>query len=102
MYAGEGENPDDLDWSTVSSGTGFPASPESGEYFLRVDYKPHRLFQYRDGKWYKIEDDNSGAWRVGNRLHQMHINNEDVFTADDGTVQPSKVNLSKAVKPRID
>lgn len=102
MYAGEGENPNDLDWSTVTSGTAFPSNPQNGEYFLRVDYKPHRLFQYVDGKWYKVEDDNDGAWRVGNKLHQLHINNENTFTADDGTTQTSKVNLSKAVKPRID
>lgn len=102
MYATDGTHPDDIDWDTVSSGITFPNDPQTGEYFLRIDYKPHRLFQYRDNKWYKIEDDNSGAWQVGNRLHQMHINNEEEFKADDNTTERARVNLSKAVKPKVD
>ena len=102
MYATDGAHPDDIDWGTVSSGITFPNDPQAGEYFLRIDYKPHRLFQYRDNKWYKIEDDNSGAWQVGNRLHQMHINNEEEFKADDNTTERTRVNLSKAVKPKVD
>ena len=102
MYAHEGIHKDDVDWDTVSSGTRFPDDPQSGEYFLRIDYKPHRLFQYRDNKWYKIEDDNSGAWQAGNRLHNMHINNEEEFKADDNTTERARVNLSKAVKPKVD
>lgn len=102
MYATDSAHPDDIDWETVSSGITFPNDPEEGEYFLRIDYKPHRLFQYRDNKWYKIEDDVSGAWQVGNRLHQMHINNEEEFKADDNTTERARVNLSKAVKPKVD
>lgn len=102
MYAQDGAHPDDIDWNTVSSGITFPNDPQAGEYFLRIDYKPHRLFQYRDNKWYKIEDDTSGAWQVGNRLHHMHINNEEEFKADDGSIERERVNLSKAVKPKVD
>lgn len=102
LYATDSVHPDDIDWNAVSSGTTFPNDPQAGEYFLRIDYQPHRLFQYRDNKWYKIEDDTSGAWQVGNRLHHMHINNEEEFKADDGTTERARVNLSKAVKPKVD
>ena len=49
--------------------------PEDNAYFLRIDYSPARLFQYRDNKWYKIED-SDGAWEVGHALHHKFINND--------------------------
>jgi len=37
-------------------GIGFPAAPESGDYFLRIDLSPNRLFRYDGNSWRKIED----------------------------------------------
>ena len=41
---------------TSSSGISFPMNPSSGEYFLRVDFLPNRLFQYDGKRWVKVED----------------------------------------------
>ena len=68
---------------------------------MRVDYTPARLFQYRDNKWYKVEDDD-GAWEVGHKLHHKFINNDGRVVLDDGTEITSRVNLSKAVRPKVD
>jgi hypothetical protein len=97
----DSEHPSDVDFATVESGNKFPTSPYENAYFLRTDYSPHRLFQYRDNKWYKIEDDD-GSWQVGNYLHHQFINNDGKITLDDGTEIVSRVNLSKAIRPKID
>jgi len=95
------EHPGDVDYSTVENGISFPQYPDDNAFFLRTDYTPHRLFQYRDNKWYKIEDDD-GSWQVGNYLHHKFINNDGIVTLDDGTEITSRVNLSKAIKPKVD
>ena len=101
-YAVEGSaHPSDVDFSTVDTGISFPQYPDDNAFFLRTDYSPQRLFQYRDNKWYKIEDDD-GSWQVGNYLHHKFINNDGIVTLDDGTEIKSRVNLSKAIKPKID
>jgi hypothetical protein len=42
--------------TTVSSGTYFPLGPMIGDYFLRLDYLPNRLFRFDGSRWVKIED----------------------------------------------
>lgn len=97
----DSEHPSDVDFATVSSGNKFPTNSVENAYFLRTDYSPQRLFQYRNNKWYKIEDDD-GGWQVGNYLHHQFINNDGKVTLDDGTEIVSRVNLSKAIRPKID
>lgn len=42
--------------ATVAAGIAFPASPVIGDYYLRLDYMPNRLFRYDSRRWVKIED----------------------------------------------
>ena len=102
LYAHEGEHPDDIEYSNVTAGHSFPNDPDENEYFLRTDYQPARLFQYRENKWFFVEDDVDGTWNVGNLVQQQHINNYTTFIADDGNEETTRVNLTKVVKPRID
>jgi hypothetical protein len=37
-------------------GIQFPRSAASGDYFLRTDYMPNRLFRYDGSRWIKFED----------------------------------------------
>ncbi len=37
-------------------GVGFPSEAENGDYFLRIDLSPNRLFRYDGNSWRKIED----------------------------------------------
>lgn len=37
-------------------GISFPAGPVTGQYFLRTDYMPNRLFKYNGRRWAKYED----------------------------------------------
>ena len=40
----------------VAAGIYFPQSPVTGDYFLRIDYMPNRLFRYDGRRWIKVED----------------------------------------------
>jgi len=42
--------------ASVSAGISFPTSPVIGEFFLRLDYVPNRLFRYDSRRWVKMED----------------------------------------------
>lgn len=50
---GDGELPNG---HTVNAGISFPSSPTVGDYYLRLDYIPNRLFRYDGRRWVKIED----------------------------------------------
>jgi hypothetical protein len=40
----------------VGAGIAFPSTPVAGEYYLRLDYVPNRLFRFDSKRWIKIED----------------------------------------------
>jgi hypothetical protein len=42
--------------ASVAAGIAFPIVPLTGDYFLRLDYKPNRLFRYDGRRWVKVED----------------------------------------------
>lgn len=51
--SGDGLTPNGL---SVKSGLAFPFDSAVGDYFLRLDYFPNRLFRYDGKRWVKIED----------------------------------------------
>ena len=42
--------------SQFGEGIQFPSEPENGDYFMRTDFQPARIFRYEDGKWIKASD----------------------------------------------
>jgi hypothetical protein len=40
----------------VAAGITFPQNPSNGDYYLRLDYVPNRLFRWDTRRWVKIED----------------------------------------------
>jgi hypothetical protein len=53
-------------------GIEFPASPQKGDIFLRVDYLPSRLFKWNNSKW--IEIDKTGNDRLAyNQAYIEHL-----------------------------
>jgi hypothetical protein len=51
--SGDGLTPNGL---SVKSGLAFPFDSAVGDYFLRLDYFPNRLFRFDGKRWVKIED----------------------------------------------
>jgi len=43
--------------ASVAAGIAFPAGAVIGDYYLRLDYVPNRLFRFNGKRWLKIEDD---------------------------------------------
>lgn len=41
---------------TINSGDQFPSNPAEGEYFIRVDFEPNRLFARRGSRWHRLYD----------------------------------------------
>lgn len=99
---GDGVPPNGLPCST---GVAFPLNPVAGDFALRVDYFPNRLFRYSGTRWVKIEDKvrtNLNNGPANKTLRSSFVNNTyTVPTTDMGNI-PSRQSLSEILKPRAD
>jgi hypothetical protein len=90
----------------MAMGTGivFPVLPDVGDYFLRLDYLPNRLFRYDGRRWNKIEDAVRTTLTPGENKTQLgsFINNENTWVDASGVTRTEKTSLSKALKPKAD
>jgi len=79
----------------VTSATQFPLDALEGDYVLRLDYFPNRLFRYNGTRWIKIEDGvRSDIYLNGNTQRSRFVNNNDtIATTDRGDIN-SKQGLS--------
>lgn len=83
-------------------GTVFPDNMEDGEFFLRVDYAPDRLFQKQGNRYIKIEDDLRKVWTAYNTRLDTYIDNNNVTTLQDGTKINEKTSLHTVLDPKVD
>jgi hypothetical protein len=99
---GDGIAPNGL---PVTPGVSFPPNPVAGDYALRLDYFPNRLFRFDGRRWIKIEDKvRTGLDYASNAqtLRASFVNNTaNVQTTDRGAI-PSRQSLSEILKPRAD
>jgi hypothetical protein len=89
----------------VASGISFPTNPTIGDYYLRLDYLPNRLFRFDSKRWVKIEDNvrtNLTPGPTNLTQRSIFVNNADTVRMPDGTTKPAKVSLSQAFKPLAD
>tara|TARA_Y100000114_G_scaffold124007_1_gene119690 strand:- start:586 stop:1770 length:1185 start_codon:yes stop_codon:yes gene_type:complete len=88
----------------VDMGTSFPTDSMEGDYFLRLDFLPNRLFRYNGNRWIKVEDDVRAKLTpgTGNRRLDKFINNSDKTTQDDNTIIDQRQALSKALEIQED
>ena len=89
---------------TISMGTSFPSGSQEGDYVLRVDFLPNRLFRYNGSRWIKVEDDVRSKLTpgTGNTQRDGFVNNSATTTQDDDTVIDQKQALSKALEIQED
>ena len=100
---GDGIAPNGL---PVTPGVAFPANPVLGDYALRLDYYPNRLFRYDGRAWVKIEDKVRTGLDLANpgaeTQRASFVNNTyTVSTTDMGNI-PSRQSLSQILKPNAD
>ena len=100
---GDGAAPNGL---VTGAGTAFPINPSEGDYFLRLDYLPNRLFRFDGSFWRKIEDSvrtNLTPGAENNKtLRSSYVNNTTTYTDSTGTVHNERQYLSKALTPKAD
>jgi hypothetical protein len=92
--AGDGTAPNGL---PVGSGITFPSNPQSGDYFLRLDYLPQQLFRWNGTLWVKISDNvrtGTGFTEDDKSMLSTFINNNNVTTLTDGSTMPEQQALS--------
>ena len=98
---GDGQTPNGL---PVTAGVNFPVTPLAGQYALRLDYFPNRLFRFNGRSWVKIESDVRTQLTPGsnnNTLRSSFVNNTyTVNTTDLGPI-PSRQSLSEALQPNM-
>jgi hypothetical protein len=94
-------------------GNAFPSTAEYGQFFLRTDYLPNRLFRYDGTHWIKFEDNvrmtvnqigetqTTDSTKVRRTQKTGFINNANTSTIA-GEVVNERQALSKALKPRAD
>lgn len=99
IWAGDGIPPNGS--SKADSGTSYPLVPTDGDYFLRTDYEPARMFQYQTNTWRFIEIDYRTTWEKADRILESFINNDNTFTEKGETIQ-EKQSISSVVKPKVD
>jgi len=99
---GDGIAPNGL---PVTPGVSFPSNPREGQYALRLDYFPNRLFRFNGRTWIKIEDNVRTDLTNGpsnQTLRSSFVNNTyTVSTTDLGNI-PSRQSLSEILRPRAD
>tara|TARA_B100001057_G_scaffold64039_3_gene57596 strand:- start:12677 stop:13831 length:1155 start_codon:yes stop_codon:yes gene_type:complete len=90
--------------SPYGMGISFPTVPEDGDYFLRTDFSPKRLFRYDGNRWIKLQDgvrvDLSNT-DTRNTQKTTFINNTNTDQIGGETVK-EKQSLSKALRPKAD
>lgn len=90
--------------SPLQSGISFPADPAVGDFCLRLDYVPNRLFRYDGRRWVKIEDSVRTPLTPGAQnqtLRSGFVNNGRTYSDGTGT-HKERQGLSQALKPRAD
>lgn len=89
----------------VTPAVNFPPNPVTGDYVLRLDYKPNRLFRYDGARWVKVDDKvrtNLNNGPTNKTLRSGFVNNTaTVNTKDLGNI-PSRQSLSEILRPRAD
>ena len=99
---GDGLAPNGL---PLGIGIEFPGAPVNGDYFLRSDYLPNRLFRYDGRRWVKIEDAVRTDLTPGannKTLRSGFVNDTTSFVDGQGQTQETLQSLSKALTPRAD
>lgn len=86
-------------------GIEFPTAHTEGDYFLRTDYLPNRLFRFSGKRWLNIESVNRANLTLGSdsgTLRSSFVNNTNTYTNIEGDTVDERQSLSQAFKIQAD
>lgn len=90
----------------ATQGITFPVDPSIGDYCLRIDFLPNRLFRWDGVRWRRIEDKvrsnitNNAVDNVTQR--NTFITNSNTYRDVNNNLQPQKQSLHEILKPKAD
>lgn len=99
-----GDGVPDNGYAEFGHGIAFPPNAGEGDYFLRTDFFPNRLFRFNGARWVKKEDavrhtltntDDRKTYKT------QFINNTNTSTINNEVVE-ERQSLSQALKPKAD
>lgn len=88
----------------VLSGIAFPGDSVEGDFYLRTDYFPNRMFRFDGKKWRKVHD----FVRTPQLPHYAQnqksgfVNNTKTTELSDGQTLVERQNLSELLRPKAD
>jgi hypothetical protein len=88
----------------VGHGIAFPANSKIGDYFLRLDYLPQKLFRFNGKMWVEISRNvrtPTGFTDEDQSLVSTFINNDNTVNSNQGQI-PSRQSLSNFLKIKPD
>ena len=100
---GDGKAPNGL---LTGAGIAFPTTAKAGDYFLRLDYLPNRLFRFDGGFWRRIEDNVRTNLTPGatdnTTLRSGYVNDTNTYTDAEGNTHNELQPLSRILTPKAD
>jgi hypothetical protein len=86
----------------IATGDVFPASPNQGDFFIRTDFQPHRLFVRRDTTWLRLYDNiDDRTWSDRTFNASTFVNNVEEDVGGNKTYK-SRQAITDAILPRDD
>lgn len=89
----------------LEKGIAFPVNPTVGDYFLRIDYLPQKLYRWNGSVWVEISRNvrtATGFTEEDKSQLSTFINNTATVITTDGSTIPSKQGLSTALRIKPD
>lgn len=88
----------------VTTGVAFPDAPSIGDYVLRLDFMPNRLFRFDGVRWVKVEDVRRADITPGTTDTQINgfVNNTNTTVTNDKQVIDERVDLKDAFRIKED
>ena len=86
-------------------GISFPTQPKLGDYFLRTDYLPNRVFRFDGARWVAINDVQRTSLTQGAQNQTLlgtFLNDTNTFVNNDGATVNERQSLSTALTPKAD
>jgi hypothetical protein len=86
------------------SGITFPTNSIEGDYYLRTDFLPNRLFRFNGSRWIKIEDNVRMTLSNSNTRQTQKTTFINNTTSSEicGETIAERQSLSKALRPKAD
>ena len=84
---------------TLETGDQFPQAPNDGDFFIRNDFNPNRLFVFRGSRWQRLYDNITDKTWSDKTYNAGGFINNNATTVVDNKEQPERQALSKVMKP---